>query len=141
MPENLVDPIKCSLRFIILDNFRKTVHFSSLKKKPFFFKNLCFQQYSNCYRNDLIISTITVKIPFGPSQNIPWGLSHSKIREKKAKSFVSGKIAFFWKVWFSTFLGPKNWSLSGLHNTSQITFWNLIKLLHDICHARYYEKK
>ena len=107
----------------------------------FFWKKLCSQQFHKCYRDDLITSTVIVRKPFGPLQFVPWGLSHSIKGEKQAKIFCHRKKSFFWKVWFSTFLGPKNWPFSGLHKTSQIIFWTLFKMFHDICHARYHEKK
>ena len=67
-------------------------------KIALFFKNLCFQQPLRCYRNDLITSAVIVRIPFGPLQIVPWGVSHSIIREKRGQNlFFSGKFAFFFK--------------------------------------------
>ena len=69
----------------------------SSEKFAFFFKNLCFQQFRKCYRYDLITSTVIVKIPFGPLQIVPWGLSHSKIRENKAKIFCHREASLLLK--------------------------------------------
>ena len=72
--------------------------FSSLERLPFFSKHCVFQQLLSCYRSDVITSTVIVGIPFGTLQNVPWGLSPSVIREKKAKTFSSlERLPFFSK--------------------------------------------
>ena len=71
--------------------------FSSLESF-LFFQNLCFQQPLRCYRNDLVTSTVIVKIPCGFLWIVPWGLSDSIKREKIGqKLFLSWKFAFFSK--------------------------------------------
>ena len=61
-----------------------------------FFSKLCvFQQLLRCYRSDVITSTVIVGTPFGHFQNVPWGLSHSIIREKMPKAFFHWKVCLF----------------------------------------------
>ena len=96
----LLDPFNLPLRFVTLGNARK--------KRPkyflqwagwLFFKNLCFQQPIS-HRNDLITSTVKVKLLFGPLQIVPWGLSQSITGEKNAGDvfIFNRKIAFFQKI-------------------------------------------
>ena len=67
-------------------------------KFAFFFKNLCFQQPLRCNRINPVTSTVIVKIPCEPSYIVPWGLSHSRMREETGqKLFFTGKFAFFFK--------------------------------------------
>ena len=60
----LLDPYDLPLRFVTLDNGRKTspnLFFTG--SVTFHFKKLCFQQHLRCYRNVLATSTVTVKMP------------------------------------------------------------------------------
>ena len=62
-------------------------------RKVAFFSKLCvFKQPLRCYRIDLTSSTVIVGLPFGALQTVPWVLSPSIIREKRAKSFFSLEI-------------------------------------------------
>ena len=86
----------------------------------FFFKNLCFQQPLRYYRNDLITSSVFVRISFRLLQIVTWCLWYSIIRERNTSiSLVTGKIAFFRKFWFSTSKILRKWSYR-LQNTPQI---------------------
>ena len=78
-----------------------------LWKVCLFFKSLCFQQLHRCYRINPVTSTVIVKTPCGPSYNVPWGLSHSRVPEKLGqKLFFTGNFAFFAKICvFNNFLG------------------------------------
>ena len=67
-----------------------------------FFKKLCFQQHIKSWRNDLIASTVIVRLVFWPLKTVPWGLSNSNIRERSQSFFLTGNIAFFSKFVFST---------------------------------------
>ena len=68
-------------------------------KFAFSFKKLCFQQLLMCYRINPVTSTVIVKIPCGPSYIVPWGMSHSRMREKKGqKLFSLESLPFFSKV-------------------------------------------
>ena len=72
--------------------------FSSLESLRFFLKIFCFQQPLRCFRNDLLTSTVIVRIPCGPLKVVPWRLSRSIIRENSGqKTFFTGKFAFFFK--------------------------------------------
>ena len=54
---------------LLLLTFNKTKKGQSVfftGRVAFFLKNLCFQQSLRCYRNDLIQSTVIVKLPRGP---------------------------------------------------------------------------
>ena len=76
---------------------KKVKIFSSLETLPFF-QNFFFQQPLRCYRNDLLTSTVIVRILFGPLWIVTWGLSHSIKREKLGQNlFFTGKVAFFFK--------------------------------------------
>ena len=84
---------------------KKAKTFFSLERLPFSSKLCVFQLLLRCYRSDVITSTVIVGIPFGPLQNVPWGLSHSIIREKMAKSFFDWKVClFFQKFVFNNLL-------------------------------------
>ena len=75
-----------------------------------FFGNLCFQQHLRCSRNDLITSTVIVRILFCPLQTVPWGVSHSILREKIGQNlFFTGKVAFFYSKFcvLNNILGPE----------------------------------
>ena len=88
----------CPLSFVTFDYTRKKgQNFFSLERLPFFSKLCVFQQLLRCYRSDVITSTVIFGIPFGPLQNVPWGLSHSIIREKRPKSFFHWKVCFFFQ--------------------------------------------
>ena len=100
---------------IIREKMAKT--FFSLERLLFFSKLCVFQQLLRCYRSDVITSTVIVRIPFGPLQNVPWGLSHSIIREKGPKSFFHWKVClFFQKFVFNNLLDFLNFDL----NTSAV---------------------
>ena len=73
-------------------------------KIAFFFKFFCFQQPLRCNRNDLLTSTVFVKLTCGPLWVESWCFSCSIIREKKAKILSSLKsLPFFqWLVFPST---------------------------------------
>ena len=65
-------PRKFSLRLIILDIARKIVQLIFFTETiALFFKNLCFQHFLRCDRNNLITSTISVRKPFGSLQIVP----------------------------------------------------------------------
>ena len=89
--------INCFLRLVTLDSARKKQAniFSSLESMHFSFENLCFQQPLRFYRNDLVTSTVSVRSPCGPLWIIPWGLSHSIMRENRPKSFLRWKVCVF----------------------------------------------
>ena len=80
-----------------------------LGRWAFCLKNLCFHQPLRSQRIDLITFTVFVGIPVGPLQFVPWGLSHSIIREERDAEFFlfTGKTAFsFSKICdFNNFLG------------------------------------
>ena len=79
------------LSFVTLDNARKNrpnLFFTG--QVAFFFKSLCFQQPIS-HRNDLITSTVKIKLLFGPLQIVPWGLSQSITGEKKKGNFFSSR--------------------------------------------------
>ena len=94
--------INCPLRSIALDILGEN------RPKPFphwkvclFFEKFCFQQLLWCYRIIPVTSTVVVKIPCGPSEIVPWGLSHSIIREKiEQKLFSLESLPFFKKLCF-----------------------------------------
>ena len=78
---------------------RKLRHNVFWLKILLFFKNLCFQQPLGSEKKSPISSTVTVKITFEPIQIVPWGLSHSKLREKISQNlFCTGEIASFPKI-------------------------------------------
>ena len=114
--------INCSLRLIIFDNTRKISQLVfSLERLPFFFKNLRFQQPLRCKGNDLITSTVIVRIPCGPFRNVPWGLSCSKIPGKMSQKLLSTWKLLFFEMFVSIdLLGLKKWFYH-LHNTCQNT--------------------
>ena len=96
------------LSFVTLGNARKNGPMSFLHLAGcLFFKSLCFQQPIS-HRNDLITSTVKVKLLFGPLQIVPWGLSQSITGEKRRPHFFfTEKIAFFQKLYVSiNLLGP-----------------------------------
>ena len=99
----LSDPFNLPLWSVTLDNARKkkgqNIFFTG--QVDFFFKNLCFQQPIS-HRNDLITSTVKVKLRFGPLQVVPWGLSQSITGEKKKPTFFSSieRLPFFKKFVF-----------------------------------------
>ena len=118
------------LKFVTFDYTRKKgQNFFFTGKIAFFFSKLCvFQQLLRCYRSDVITSTVIVGTRFEPLQNVPWGLSHSIIREKRPKSFFSleslpffSKICFQEPLWFF-----KIWSYY-FHSETQNTSWTLTK--------------
>ena len=68
-----------------------------------FFRSICIQQPLRCYRNDLVNSTVIVRIPCGLLLIVTWGLSHSIERGKIGQNlFSTGKNAFFSKHLLST---------------------------------------
>ena len=70
-----------------------------------FFSYLCFQKPLRCCRNVLITSTVSVKIPFKLLQFVPWSLSVSIMREKKAtKIFLLERLLFLQKFCFQQHL-------------------------------------
>ena len=86
------------MRFVKLEYTMKNWPTTFLTGKfAFFFIKLCFQQPLKSWRNDLITSTVFVRIVFGPLKPIPWGLSNSKIWEKKPKFFLNWKYCLFLK--------------------------------------------
>ena len=103
----------------------------STGKFGFFFKKLCFQQFLRCYRINTVTSTVNVRIPCGPSNTVPWGLSQSTMREKTSqKLFFTGKFAFFFKnLCFQQPLrccrnDPKS---SAAISICQITLWTRVR--------------
>ena len=86
---------------------KKAKTFFSLERLLFFSKLCVFQQLLRCYRSDVITSTVIVGIPFEPLQIVPWGLSHSIIRERMGQNnFLLERLLFFQKfVFFNNFLG------------------------------------
>ena len=100
----------CTLRFVTLDSVRKNTPKSFIYwKLCVFFKNFCFQQPLRCFRNDLVTSAAIVKIPCGPFQSVPWGLSLSVLPEKIGQNlFSTGKFAFSSEnCVYNNLLGPK----------------------------------
>ena len=91
--------IKCSLRFVILDNTRKRPKSFLHRKDCLFLSKVCvFQQPLRCYRSDLITSTVNVGIPFGPLQIVD-EVCHNRLYEKeKAKIISYWKDCFFSKI-------------------------------------------
>ena len=84
---------------------KKAKTFFSLERLPFFSKHCVFQRLLSCYRSDVITFTVIVGIPFVTLQNVPWGLSHSIIREKGPKSYFHWKVClFFQKFVFNNLL-------------------------------------
>ena len=80
------------------------------------------------HRNDLITSTVKVKLLFGPLQIVPWGLSQSITGEKQKGNFFSSRkrLPFFKKFVFpSTSWVLKKWCYD-LHSKCHITLWNFI---------------
>ena len=119
----------CPLSFVTFDYTRKKGQNFFFTGKNAFFSKLCvFQQLLRCYRSHVITSTVIVGIPSGPLQNVPWGLSHSIIREKDAKSFFSlESLPFFSKICFPQPLRFfKIWSYY-FRSETQITSWTLTK--------------
>ena len=114
--------------------------FSSLEKL-FFSKHCVFNQHLRCHGNDLITSTVTIKLHVGPLQIVSWGLSHSITPEKNVKFFCHWKdIVFFGKNVVLDFLGPKEKILS----LAQYLLNYLVcpyKLFLHIFNARYYQEK
>ena len=106
---------------------KKAKIFFSLERLPFFSKLCVFKQLLRCYRSDVTTSTVIVGIPFGPLQNVPWGLSHSIIRERP-KSFFHWKVCLFFSK--NCFQQPlrffKIWSYY-FRSETQITSWTLTK--------------
>ena len=96
--------LKCSLRLLIIDKFRKSLQLIFFHwKHCLFFKILCFQQFPRCYRNDPIASTEIVRPSFRPLKTFHWGLTHSIRLEKKGDNFFfAWTIAFCRKLVFST---------------------------------------
>ena len=89
---------KCSLRLLILDNFRKSLQLIFFTEdNANFFKKLCFQQFHKCYRNDLITSAVIVRIPFGPLQVFTWGLWHAIKQETISQNLLSPEDILFLK--------------------------------------------
>ena len=91
---------------------KKTKIFFSLERLPFFSKIYVFKKPFRCYRNVILTSTVIVRIPSVPLQTVPWGLSHSIIRENKAKSFFSlESLPFFQKFVFNNLLDSLKFDL------------------------------
>ena len=107
-----------------------------------FFKNLCFQQLLRCNRIIPITSKAIVKIGCGYSQIRPWGLSHSRMREKTGqKLFFTGKFAFFSKVCvFNNFLGVTELILYIPQYLSKY-FVDPYNVLTEVCHTPECAKK
>ena len=118
----------CPLSFVTFDYTRKKGQNFFFTGKNAFFSKLCvFQQLLRCYRSHVITSTVIVGIPFGPLQNVPWGLSPRLYEKKCQKLFFIGKFAFFFKNLFSTtFRVFKIWSYY-FRSETQITSWTLTK--------------
>ena len=71
------------LGLVTLDTSRKITLEAFLQWKCcLFFNSLCFQQPLMCYRNDLVTSTVIVRIACWPLYFIPWDLLHSILRER-----------------------------------------------------------
>ena len=97
----LPEPNKVFLRFVMFGNRLKNcpkVFFHW--KKSLSFKNLCFQQPPECYRNDLIPSTKSVKKPSGDLKIFAWRSSHSITPGKKAEIFCHQEYSLFLKRLF-----------------------------------------
>ena len=75
-----------------------------IRKFPFYLKNFIFHQPVMSWRIDLITSTVFVGNPMGPLQIVPWGLSHSILREKKTPKYLYSleRLPFFQKSVIST---------------------------------------
>ena len=77
-------------RFVTLEIKRESMLKSFLHWKDCFFSKTCvFKQPLRCHGKDPITSTVTVKLPVRPLQIVPWGLSHSKLREKWGQILLS----------------------------------------------------
>ena len=107
---------------------KKAKTFFSLERLPFSSKLCVFQLLLRCYRSDVITSTVIVGISFGPLQNVPWGLSHSIIREKNGKIFFwLESLPFFSKICFQQPLRfLKIWPYY-FPSETQITSWTLTR--------------
>ena len=106
----LVDPYNCPMRCDTLDIVKKCRPKSFIYWKfGLFFKNFCFQQPLRCYRNGLVTSAVKVKIPGGPLQIVPWGLSHSIMRKRLGEiHFFAGRLPYFSEnCVYNNLLGPK----------------------------------
>ena len=109
--------------------------------KIVFLKHCVFNQHLRCHGNDLITSTVTVKLHVGPLQIVSWGLSHSIIPEKNVKFFCNWKdIVFFWKNVVLDFLGPKEKILSLAQYLLNYPVCPYKLFLH-IFNVRYYQEK
>ena len=86
----------CPLSFVTFDYTKKSPKTFLHWKDCLFLSKVCvFQQPLRCYRSDLITSTVFVGLPFGPLQFVPWGLSHSIIRERKGQNnFLLERLLF-----------------------------------------------
>ena len=92
----------CPLSFVTFDYTRKKRPelFFHWKDCLFLSKVCVFQQPLRCYRSEQITSTVVVRIPFGPLQIFPWGLSDSIIREKQGQNnFFLERLPFFSKLY------------------------------------------
>ena len=71
-------------------------------KSAFFFQIFfVFKHPLRCYRNDLVTSTVVVKLPFGPLKTVLRGLSYSIMREKRRQNlFFARKSLFFENICF-----------------------------------------
>ena len=113
--------------------------FLSLERLRFFEK--IESRILRSWRNDDFACTILVKIPSGPLFFVHWHLSCSILREKVGQIFLHWECCLFSKVCVSNnFLVLKNWSYYFL-STCQKNLVTSYKLLPEICHARYYQKK
>ena len=95
--------IKCSLRFVILDNTRKKGQnlFFSLERLPFF-KALCFQQPLGFLRIWPYYFRSKIRVPRGHLQSVFLRfviLDNSIMREKGQDLFFTRRIAFFSKIY------------------------------------------
>ena len=111
----------------------------SLERQHFFEK--IGSRLLRSWRNDEFACTILVKIPSGPLYFVHWHLSCSILREKVGQIFLHWKYCLFSKVYVSNnFLVLMNWS-SYFLSTCHKNLVNSSKLLPEVCHARYYQKK
>ena len=71
-----------------------------------FFKKLCFQQPLNCYREDIIFSTVLVKKLLHTYKLFLRIVTLDNTRKNWPKSCVTGKLAFFEVFVSQNLLGP-----------------------------------
>ena len=97
----LVDSYKMLFPDIFMFDDRRKIGRKNffIGNSPFFLKNVIFHQPLRSWRIDLITSTVFVGTPIGLLQFVPWGLSHSILREKETPiNFIQWKVAFFSKI-------------------------------------------